>query len=51
MKKYPYTDSTELGRYEPKPKKKKGKTFVPCLISAFLASAITAGAMGVGGFM
>jgi len=49
MKKYPYTDSKELIKYEPKPKKKI-PNLVPCIISAFLASVITAGAVGVGGY-
>lgn len=52
MKKYPYTDSTELIKYEGKVKKKRnlGK-FAPCFLSAFLASAITAGAMGTFGYL
>lgn len=51
MKKYPYTDSTELIMYEPKVKKKKNKgIFLPCLLSAVLASVITAGAVGLGGY-
>lgn len=51
MKKYPYTDSTELITYQPKVKKKRkpGMLFC-CLLSAFLASAITAGGMGIGGY-
>ena len=51
MKKYPYTDSTELIMYEGKVKKKrKSGGFMPCLLSAMLASAITAGAMTAGGY-
>ena len=51
MKKYPYTDSTELITYTPKLKRKrKPGTFFYCLLSAVLASAITAGGMGVGGY-
>lgn len=51
MKKYPYTDSTELIAYEPKIKKpSRLKPLMPCFISAVLASAITAGAMGLGGY-
>ena len=51
MKKYPYTDSTELICYEPKIKKKRNfSAFVPCIISAVLASTITAGAC-IGGFL
>lgn len=51
MKKYPYTDSTDLIKYEPKIKKRrKLKAFLPCIMSAVLASVITAGAMGLGGY-
>ncbi len=51
MKKYPYTDSTEIIMYEPKKKKHRNfKKFVPCILSAVLASVITAGAVGVGGY-
>ena len=51
MKKYPYTDSTEIIKYEPKIKKEhKLKKYVPCILSAVLASVITAGAVGVGGY-
>lgn len=51
MKKYPYTDSTEIIKYEPKIKKKrKHANIVPCLVSAFLASVITLGAVGAGGY-
>lgn len=52
MRKYPYTDSTELIKYEGKPKKKrKSGNFGPCILSAFMASILTAGAMGIGGYM
>ena len=44
MKKYPYTNSTELIAYRPKIKKRRFKLLLPCFLSAFLASAITAGA-------
>ncbi len=51
MRKYPYTDSTEIIKYEPVIKKKNSfKKYMPCLFSAFLASAITAGAIGAGGY-
>ncbi len=51
MRKYPYTNSTEIIKYEPVIKKKRSfKNFAPCLLSAVLASAITAGAVGVGGY-
>ncbi len=50
MKKFPYTDSTEMIIYEPKTKKKHNPNFLPCLVSAFLASAITLGAVGMGGY-
>ncbi len=45
MKKYPYTNSTELIEYRPKIKKRRSGMFLPCLLSAFLASVITAGAL------
>ena len=45
MKKYPYTNSTELIEYRPRIKKRRFRLFLPCLLSAFLASAITAGAL------
>lgn len=50
MKKYPYTDSTELIEYKPKVKKHRFRKIAPYLFSAVLASAITAGAVGVGGY-
>ena len=50
MRKYPDTDSTELIEYKPKLKKpSKVRAFMPCIISAVLASVITAGAVGIGG--
>ncbi len=52
MKKYPYTDSTEIIKYVPKVKKEsKLKKIAPCLLSAVLASIISASAVGVGGYM
>lgn len=51
MRKYPYTDSTEMIKYEPKVKKpSRLKPFIPCIVSAVLASVITAGAVGLGGY-
>ena len=51
MKKYPYTDSTQLIMYEPKKKKEhKWKKYMPCVMSAVLARTITLGAAGVGGY-
>ena len=50
MKKYPYSDSTELIEYRPKVKKHRFRKIAPYLLSAFLASAITAGAVSVGGY-
>ena len=51
MRKYPYTDSTEMIIYEEKIKKpSRLKAFVPCIVSAVLASVITAGAIGLGGY-
>lgn len=49
MKKYPYTNSTELVEYRPKKKKHRAALLLSCFLSAFLASAITAGAL-VGGY-
>ena len=50
MKKYPYTDSTEIITYTPKIKKRKNiKKYIPCFLSALLASVITAGAFTLGG--
>jgi len=45
MKKYPYTTSTELVAYRPKIKRHRFRMLLPCFISAFLASTITAGAL------
>ena len=50
MKKYPYTDSTELIEYRPKVKKHRFKKFMPYLLSALLASVVTAGVVGAGGY-
>lgn len=50
MKKYPYADSTELIAYRPKIKKHRFRKLAPYLLTAFLASAITAGAVGAGGY-
>lgn len=48
MKKYPYTDSTELITYTPKIKKKINfKKYIPCFLSALLASVMTAGAFSL----
>jgi len=49
-KTYPYTDSTALIPVEPKRKRRKSKMLAPCLLSALLASIITASAIGVGGY-
>lgn len=49
MKKYPYTETTDLIIYEQKPKKaKKRRLWVPCLCSALAASVLTVGACGIG---
>ncbi len=46
MKKYPYTESTDLIVYEEKRKKRKRKgVFFPCLISALVASILTGSIM------
>ncbi len=53
MKKYPYTESTELIVYETKPKKQKKRLWIPCLCSALAASVLTVGicAGGIGAYI
>ncbi len=53
MKRYPYTESTELIIYETKPKKQKKRLWIPCLCSALAASVLTVGlcAGGVGAYL
>lgn len=49
MKKYPYTDSTELIVYEVKKKKnKKSKTWLACISSALAASLFTGAVFTIG---
>lgn len=49
MKKYPYTETTDLIIYEAKKKKhRKKRMWVPCLCSALAASVLTAGICGFG---
>ncbi len=49
MKKYPYTETTDMIIYEQKPKKaKKKRMWVPCLCSALAASVLTMGVFGIG---
>lgn len=49
MKKYPYTETTDMIIYERKPKRaKKKRTWVPCLCSALAASVLTVGVCGAG---
>lgn len=49
MKRYPYTESTDLVVYVDKPKKKKrNSTWTACICSALIASVVTAGAVGGG---
>lgn len=49
MKKYPYTDSTDIVIYEAKKKKeKKPKTWLACLSSAVAASLLTGAVFSVG---
>lgn len=51
MRKYPYTDSTDMIIYEEKVKKpSRLKPLIPCIISAVLSSVITLGAVGMGGY-
>lgn len=49
MKKYPYTETTDLILYVEKPKKKKNSVWTACICSALVASVLTAGAtVGIG---
>ncbi len=48
MKKYPYTDSTDLVVYDTPQKKKKNRVWPTALLSAVIASVITAGSCGAG---
>ncbi len=48
MKKYPYTDSTDLVIYDAKPKKKKNRTWRVAISSALAASVFTAAAFTAG---
>lgn len=49
MKKYPYTETTDMIIYERKPKRaKKKRGWVPCLCSALAASVLTVGICGAG---
>lgn len=49
MKKYPYTETTDLIIYEAKKKRhRKKRTWVPCICSALAASVLTVGACGIG---
>lgn len=48
MKKYPYTDSTDLIIYDAKPKKKKNRTWLVAISSALAASVFTAAAFTAG---
>lgn len=49
-RKYPYTDSTGLITFEPKRRRKRPANLMPCVMSALLASVITASAVGAGGY-
>ncbi len=52
MRKYPYTDTTDLVIYRGKEKrKKKPKIWLACLSSALVASIFTAGLMGSGMYL
>ena len=52
MKKYPYTDSTDLIVYDaPTKKKKKNKILPTAIISALIASIFTAGACSAGFYL
>lgn len=51
MKKYPYTESTDMIVYVEKPKKKKNKLLTACICSALISSIATAGIFGAGAWM
>lgn len=52
MKKYPYTDSTDLVIYDaPEKKKKKNRILPTAILSALIASIFTAGACGTGFYL
>ena len=49
MKRYPYTEITDLIVYEQKKKKKRNTNgWIPCICSALAASVLTAGVFGFG---
>ena len=51
MKRFPYTESTEMIVYVEKPKKKKNVMFRACVCSALISSILTAGIIGLGSFI
>ena len=51
MKRYPYTESTQMILYEPKRKKKKSKAALLCISSALAASIFTAAVFSGGLYM
>lgn len=51
MKKYPYTESTDMIIYEPKRKKKKSRPVLMCISSALAASIFTAAVFSGGLYM
>ena len=51
MKRFPYTESTEMIVYVEKPKKKKNIIFRACVCSALISSILTAGIIGLSSFI
>lgn len=51
MKRYPYTESTDMIVYVEKPKKKKNKLLRACMCTALASSIATAGIFGTGAWI
>lgn len=51
MKRFPYTETTDMVVYVQKPKKKRNVFIALCLCSALISSIITAGVIGVGALL
>lgn len=51
MKRFPYTETTDMVVYVQKPKKKRNAFIALCLCSALISSTITAGIIGAGAWI
>ncbi len=51
MKKFPYTETTDMIVYVEKPKKKRNMFFVACISSALISSILTVGIIGTGSWI